>query len=66
MNWGHWITVYINYETLTPVSINSLALHRYIQAHPYMSVYKSTYRIQGIKSIACIWNFQHVFVLAVQ
>jgi len=69
LNWGettihlgHWIAVYINYETLTlgyfdsynlHPSINSLALHRFIQAHPYMTVHRLAYRIQGTHSIVC-------------
>ena len=51
---GHWITLYINFDTLTigyfdsynlEPRINSLSLHDFIQARPYMTVCRLRYRL---------------------
>lgn len=59
---GHWIAVFIDYETLTigyydsynlHPSLNSRALHSFIQSSPYMNVSTLAYRLQGIQTTVC-------------
>lgn len=59
---GHWIAIYIHYESQTLAyfdtynlepSLHSLTLHHFMQAHSYMTVWKLRYRLQGMQSLVC-------------
>ena len=59
---GHWITVYVDYNTLTlgyydsynlDPSFHSKLLHEFIQASPYLRLNQLSYRLQGLQSLVC-------------
>ena len=58
---GHWISIYINYANLTlgyfdsynlEPEIYSRGMSKFLRDNPF-TVYKLSYRIQGIKSLVC-------------
>lgn len=59
---GHWITIYINYQSLIlgyfdsynlHPSLHSLTLHHFMQRHPYFTIQRLRYRLQGAQSLVC-------------
>lgn len=71
---GHWIAIYIHYESQTlgyfdsynlDPRLHSLALHHFIQAHPYMTVCRLAYRLQGLQSLVCgIYTMYFCYLLS--
>ena len=70
---GHWISIYINYGNLTlgyfdsynlEPEIYSRSMGKFLRDSPW-SVYKLTYRIQGIKSLVCgVYAMYYVYLLS--
>ena len=59
---GHWMAIYLNYQTLTlgyfnsymlSLLVNSLVLHAFIQTHTHIAVSRLAYRLQGTHSVVC-------------
>ncbi len=59
---GHWIALYVNYMDGTLGYFDSynldpkhysIPLHDFIQSSPHITVYRLSYRLQGIHSVVC-------------
>lgn len=70
---GHWISIYINYGNLTlgyfdsynlEPEIYSRGMGKFLRDRPW-TVYKLTYRIQGLKSLVCgVYAMYFVYLLS--
>ncbi len=59
---GHWITVYLNFQSQTigyydsynlHPKYNSAVLHHFMQTCPHMKISTLNYRLQGLNSLVC-------------